>query len=357
MLLPRKAMPPALLAPEPGAETSAPFAPPPKKRRPVRRLLFLVLAVSLVWLLYQIYYIFLGPNFHEVLPGKAYRSSQPSPERLKNMVRRHGIKTVINLRGVCVGQPWYMEQCEAVLELGISQEDLTFSAQRLPSAPELIRLIEVLDRTEYPILLHCRQGADRTGLAAAIIRLLYSEDNLEEALGQVGYRYGHLPVGKTLYMDRFFDLYTHWLRQGGKSHAPPHFRHWIANEYRGAWCQYALEAFVPLQEKAWRGEPLGYRLRVRNTSSHTWHFRPHDLAGIHVGAELLGPDNTLLRMLRAGQFERDVAPNETIEVTLVIPPLESPGRYLLRLDMLDEGHCLFLQAGAQAREEEIVVHE
>lgn len=347
-------MSPTLLAPEPGAETPLPS---PRRRMRWRLGLYLVFLTCLAWPLYQAFHIFLSSNFHEVLPGQVFRSAQQRPEPLKEMIRRHGIKTVINLRGLCNGHPWYMDQCEAVQDLGINQEDLSFSAHRMPSAPELARLIEVLDNTEYPILLHCRQGADRTGLAAVVVRFLYTEDTLEQALTHMSYRYGHLPVGKTLYLDRFFELYTHWLRTTGIEHSSAHFRLWATREYRGGWCQHAIESVVPLQAKARRGEPVGYRVRLRNVSDHVWQFKAHELAGVHVGVEVLGPDNSLVRLVRAGLFEKEVPPGDTLEVTVVLPPFALPGRYRMRLDMIDEEHCWFQQAGAEAREEEILVHE
>ena len=38
------------------------------------------------------------PNMHKVSEG-LFRSSQPSPRQLANIKKKHGIKTIINLRG------------------------------------------------------------------------------------------------------------------------------------------------------------------------------------------------------------------------------------------------------------------
>jgi len=309
------------------------------------------------WLAFFVFHTYLSSNFHTVLPGEVYRSAQPSPDGLKRLVKSHGIRTVLNLRGLCIGHPWYMGQCAAVQELGIGQEDLTFSAHRLPSAHELRRLIDVLDHAEKPVLLHCRQGADRTGLAAAVAQFLYSDDSLEEGLRHMGWRYGHFPIGKTLYMDRFFDLYTQWLLTDGTQHCAAVFRRWACEEYRGGWCQHAIESFEPMQAVCKTGEPLGFRVRLRNISARVWNFRPHDTAGVHLGVEVLDAGNRLMHLVRAGKLERDVAPGETVELVVAVPPLAQAGRYRLRMDMIDEGQCWFQQAGAEPREEEIVVHD
>ena len=55
------------------------------------------------------------------------------------------------------------------------------------------QLIEVIDRSEYPILFHCHKGADRTGMASAIALLLRTDTPLEEAANNWASAYGHLP--------------------------------------------------------------------------------------------------------------------------------------------------------------------
>ena len=40
----------------------------------------------------------LDRNRHVIVPGRAYRSGQLSPDQLDRYVRRHGIRTVVNLR-------------------------------------------------------------------------------------------------------------------------------------------------------------------------------------------------------------------------------------------------------------------
>ena len=39
-----------------------------------------------------------GSNFHEVVPGRIYRSATPSPENLEKYRRKFGIKTWLDLR-------------------------------------------------------------------------------------------------------------------------------------------------------------------------------------------------------------------------------------------------------------------
>jgi hypothetical protein len=74
----------------------------------------------------------------------------------------------VNLRGYCPDFDWYRDECRVTHTANISQEDITLSAKRYPHPGEIGRLIEVFDHTDYPVLIHCAAGADRTGLASAI---------------------------------------------------------------------------------------------------------------------------------------------------------------------------------------------
>src|SRR6266511_2221581 len=62
--------------------------------------------------------LFAGPNLHVVVPGAIYRSSQISEDSLDKLVRKLGIRTVINLRGNSDG-PWDPEECRATSRLGL----------------------------------------------------------------------------------------------------------------------------------------------------------------------------------------------------------------------------------------------
>src|SRR5262249_37724722 len=94
-----------------------------------------------------------GRNKHVVVPGRVFRSAQLTPSQLESSVRRNEIRTVINLRGRPFDD-WYPAEMQATQALGISQEDVTTSANRLPSPGEIRRLIEVFDRSEHPLLIH-----------------------------------------------------------------------------------------------------------------------------------------------------------------------------------------------------------
>jgi hypothetical protein len=293
-------------------------------------------------------YVLAGPNFHTVLPGLVYRCAQPSEAKLIQFIRRYGIRTVVNLRGLDP-QEWYLDESRATNRHNVAEEDIGFSANRLPSVVGLRQLVEIVDRAECPLLFHCHKGADRTGMASAIALLLKTDKPLEEARVQLGPRYGHLPLGRTAHIDHFFDLYQEWLDAQGLKHAPDVFRRWATREYCPGECRCALEVLVPSAQplRVKGGKYVTFPVRCRNTSIKPWRMRPGSNAGIHVSCVVLDDDGHIAAESRAGRFEATVAPGEHVDVTLVLHAPVPPGRYEMRVDMVDEQHGYFMQFGSE----------
>jgi hypothetical protein len=297
----------------------------------------------------QALYVLVGSNFHTVIPGRVYRCAQPDGADLDRYARRHGVRTVVNLNGCCDPKPQYLDESRATHRLNVSQEDIGMSAGRLPSVPALRRLLEVFDHAEYPLLIHCHRGIDRTGLASALALLLYTEASLDDARRELGLVRGHLAFGRTANIDRFFDLYQEWLAGQGLTHSPAALRRYVENDYCPGECRCRLE--LPGADRPLRlppNRPAALRLRCTNTSVKPWHFQPLSTAGIH--ALYLVHDEAgdcIGGMRRAGLLRATVPPGGHIDLTLALPPLPAPGRYELRVDMTDEQCGSFLQAGSE----------
>jgi protein tyrosine phosphatase (PTP) superfamily phosphohydrolase (DUF442 family) len=331
-------------------EKGAPF----RSRHWLRHGVRLCALIALGWIGLEAWHIFGGANVHTIIPERVYRSAQLSPKELERIVRRHDIRTVINLRGYCAPQEWYLDEARATHHLNICLEDIGLSAGRFPSTRELRRLLEVLDHTEYPVLLHCKQGADRTGLISAFVMLLQTNATLEEAKWQLSPRYGHIAIGRPGNLDRFFELYGDWLRREGKEHAPAQLRAWLAEadcpmEYR------ATLQPVDFPRRVTANHPLALHVRATNRSRSSWTFQADNNTGYHACFTLRGPDGEFVTSARAGLFDAVLPPNDTIELTLALPALKKPGRYHLTVDMLDEAHCIFQQTGAEPLEWEFEV--
>src|SRR5947209_5680582 len=66
---------------------------------------------------------------------------------------------------------------------------------------------------------------------------------------------------------------------------------------------------------------------------------------------------TATRCSATGRGDGVVAPGQAAAFTVVVPPLRTPGRYRLQLDMVDEQQCWFYQTGSEPLEVELTVRD
>ncbi len=131
-------------------------------------------------------------NFHAIERGTAYRSAQLDSTTMRLVLDEYDIKTVINLRGENPERVWYVREREAVNEAGATLVDIAMSAHSLPPREKLLALYDTFQTAEYPILMHCQAGADRSGAAAAIWRMVMRGDSREDAAWQLSPLFGHI---------------------------------------------------------------------------------------------------------------------------------------------------------------------
>jgi protein tyrosine phosphatase (PTP) superfamily phosphohydrolase (DUF442 family) len=325
-----------------------------RKRSPFKIVAYAAGLIIIAASAFQVYYVLLGGNFHTALPNKVFRCGQLSGKDLEKVISEHNIRTVVNLRGCSPTLPWYQEETRATHNLNVAQEDICLSATRLPATHELRRLIEVLDRTEYPILLHCRHGSDRTGLASAVVLLMQPNVTFQEARSQLSVWFGHLVLGRLKYLDRFFDLYSEWLGQHGFSHSPDHFREWIAaDNFPGEGCCWVESLHKPTVVAC--GESASFPVRIHNTGITPWRFCAGTNAGYHVGFIIFDDHDRPITFGRAGLFDKWIASGEAANVTVVLPPINAPGNYRVLVDIVDEQQGWFYQMGCEPWECEFVV--
>jgi protein tyrosine phosphatase (PTP) superfamily phosphohydrolase (DUF442 family) len=170
-------------------------------------------------------------NFGEVQPGRIYRSGQMPASSLARTIRDHKIKTVLNLRGSNKDN-WYTSERKATLDAGATQVDIAMSSCIWMSRAQLRTVVQTLDTAEYPMLIHCQWGAERTGLVSAFAELLRPGSTLDAARAQFSVRYLFLRINDGKIMAEHLDQYERWLAAKGWTHEPEHFRRWVEEGYR-----------------------------------------------------------------------------------------------------------------------------
>ncbi len=135
------------------------------------------------------------PNFAKVSDG-LYRGAQPTAEGFAEL-KKMGVKTVVNLRS--------MHSDRQMLKgTGLQYVHLPSHAWH-PEDADLVRFLKVVeDPANRPVFVHCQQGADRTGAAVAVYRMVEENWAPADAAAELP-NFGFHPVWTeiTAYLKKF----------------------------------------------------------------------------------------------------------------------------------------------------------
>jgi hypothetical protein len=107
-------------------------------------------------------------NFHWVYRGEFGRSSQAYAGFLEAFLCRHGVRTMINLRGRNPHQRWWRYESRVCNRIGVNHLDVRLNSRNLPTQQVLLHLIDSFEHAEPPVLIKCSGGQDRASLASAL---------------------------------------------------------------------------------------------------------------------------------------------------------------------------------------------
>lgn len=120
-------------------------------------------------------------NLYKV-SDELYRGKQPSREGMQ-VLEDMGVKTVVNLR---TGD----SDKELLAGVGLDYEHIPFNTAD-PDEEEVLRFLSVVtDKARQPVFVHCRRGADRTGMMVAVYRMVvqgWSNERAREEMEDGGY--------------------------------------------------------------------------------------------------------------------------------------------------------------------------
>jgi protein tyrosine/serine phosphatase len=169
--------------------------------------------------IFRLFYV----NRHR-LGERAWRSAQPAPHHIRAL-RRRGLRTIVNLRGERLCGSYWLEEAICARK-GIKLVNFPIRSRAAPTPREIKAARELFDRIEYPMLMHCKSGADRVGLMSALYRFLKEGVPIEEARRELSLRYGHIRQADTGVLDRFFEKYLEDNRR-----QPIEFFEWLDTVY------------------------------------------------------------------------------------------------------------------------------
>lgn len=152
------------------SESTTPPSPAPRRSRKLRWVPVLPALVGVLFLGWYLGARYVWFNLHDVIPGQVYRSSQPSPAFLADTVRTKKIHCVLKLNSP-KDNDWSKDEAAEAEKLGVKFINIPMGVSRLPRREELLALIDAIDAAPRPMLVHCKIGADRTGVASALIAM------------------------------------------------------------------------------------------------------------------------------------------------------------------------------------------
>jgi len=144
------------------------------------------------------YYYFIQvalPNFRTTREGVLYRSGQPRGLGLE-FVKLYGIRTLVNLRKP--NSKGTAEEKAFAAENGLNFYNFSIGSSTAEIDKTVKRFLAIVaDKSNWPILVHCSRGKERSGVLSAIYRIEYdrwrNEDALEETY-RLGLERGHMPI-------------------------------------------------------------------------------------------------------------------------------------------------------------------
>ncbi|MFO7915026.1 MAG: tyrosine-protein phosphatase [Candidatus Krumholzibacteriales bacterium] len=116
------------------------------------------------------------PNLYRVSPS-LYRSAQPSGEGMRNL-RDIGIETIVNLRS-------FHSDRDEIGSTSLGYVHIYMKPWH-PERKEAVRFLRVAtDPESAPVLVHCMDGADRTGAMCALYRIAVQGWTKREAIREM----------------------------------------------------------------------------------------------------------------------------------------------------------------------------
>lgn len=162
----------------------------------------LLIAAGTVWVVRE--FLLRKPvrTFGVVIPGVLYRSGQPDEKGWRFLRDTCGIRTVIDLREVAPDKPWAVLEREFCAGNGIRHIKLPIGRTGLTD-DELRTIVETISGPQcQPVLVHCKLGRSRTGIAIAAYRVVAQGWSYDAALAESQRYKGHMNAPYAAYLKR-----------------------------------------------------------------------------------------------------------------------------------------------------------
>ena len=152
-------------------------------------------------------YFILVDNFGVVEEGKIYRSGQMRPYQLDRLIRKYGLRTVINTREMEAPVRRMESEAEVCGRNGVEMVRIPMPGDGRGTYEQFDQALHVLQETNrLPALIHCARGTHRTGAIVAAYRVRVQGWDPVQALEEMqGYRFKSKGHVLTPYLHQYFE--------------------------------------------------------------------------------------------------------------------------------------------------------
>ena len=153
------------------------------------KILILVLAVVVAAGVYKLYDVYFNYRFLEISEGKVYKSGVVPPYEIADFVKKHDIKSIVDLRGPVtrdkINNPENWTEINAEKSAAAKIKGLNYyniPSEQVPKKANLDKFYKVIDNPDnYPILIHCYHGIGRAQVYSAVYRIEKENFSNEDA--------------------------------------------------------------------------------------------------------------------------------------------------------------------------------
>ena len=160
-------------------------SPRPRSRRLALWVVLVLAALVLAVAVKEGRHHVVAKRFFVVEPGTLYRSGYLEPGPLRKVIAEHKLKTIVCLLNNEPDNPDQRKEESVVRETGVRLVRIGMPGTGLANFDALDQAADAIaDRANWPILVHCAGGQNRTGAAWAAYRMKHCGWSFDRAIAE-----------------------------------------------------------------------------------------------------------------------------------------------------------------------------
>jgi len=145
----------------------------------IKLILLVFIGILLTIGVADFYWVYVANRFEVISEGKVYKSGVMPEKKLKKIIEKYHIKTIVDLR-----KPKDIKNIEQERALAgtLGVIHVNIPSEQVPEDETVQKFLKIMDdKKNYPVLIHCEHGEGRAVLFSAIYRIEYENWDNDKA--------------------------------------------------------------------------------------------------------------------------------------------------------------------------------